>query len=101
MITINNWEQVPEFQNEVEERAFWTTHILSDELINTFSDERPSHLPTPRKRTMYSSVNLPIEVDTLNRLKIIAKHKDINYKVLIKSFLAERLYEEEKRLHLL
>ncbi len=63
MIIINNWQQVPKFQNEIEEQTFWTTHVLSDELINTFSDERPSHLPTPRKRTMYSSVNLPIEVD--------------------------------------
>ncbi|WP_396954732.1 CopG family antitoxin [Neobacillus sp. YIM B06451] len=42
-------------------------------------------------------INLRIENDLLQRLQKIADIKQIPYQTLLKQFVAERVYEEEKR----
>jgi len=38
-----------------------------------------------------------LETSTLRRLKALAARRQMGYQTLLKTFLAERLYEEEKR----
>lgn len=33
LITVESWDEVPEFKSEAEEAAFWQTHQLSDKLL--------------------------------------------------------------------
>jgi hypothetical protein len=52
-------------------------------------------LPPARSRSR--PISLRIETDTLARLKAVAAYKGMPYQTLLKDFLVERLYEEEKR----
>jgi predicted DNA binding CopG/RHH family protein len=100
--TIKSWDEVPEFQNEHEEHEFWGSHSLSEELLETFEprSER-SNLPPPRERTITrprkGSVSVRMENDLVNRLKALAAVKGIGYQTLLRQFVADRVYEEEKR----
>ena len=100
--TIKSWDEVPEFQNEHEEHEFWGSHSLSEELLETFEprSER-SNLPPPRERTITrprkGSVPVRMENDLVNRLKTLAAVKGIGYQTLLRQFVADRVYEEEKR----
>ena len=100
--TIKSWDEVPEFQNEHEEHEFWGSHSLSEELLETFEprSER-SNLPPPRERTITrprkGSVSVRMENDLVNRLKTLAAVKGIGYQTLLRQFVADRVYEEEKR----
>ena len=102
MKTIKSWDEVPEFQNEHEEHEFWGSHSLSEELLETFEprSER-SNLPPPRERTITrprkGSVSVRMENDLVNRLKTLAAVKGIGYQTLLRQFVADRVYEEEKR----
>lgn len=53
--------------------------------------------PPKRTPTASQSINLRLEVNTLKRLKALAARKQMGYQTLLKTFLTERLYEEEKR----
>lgn len=96
LIEIDDWSQVPEFASEGEEAEFWGTHSFSERLLNTLThEERPDWLPPPRPRT--SPVSIRFDADTLGRLKALARKKHKGYQTLLKEFVSERLYEEEKR----
>lgn len=92
---IHNLSEIPVFTDEDEERAFWATHEVSDELANAAEPIPDDELPPARPRSR--SVTLRIETDTLTRLKAVAAYKGMPYQTLLKDFLVERLYEEEKR----
>jgi hypothetical protein len=52
-------------------------------------------LPPPRPHT--KPVAIRFDADTLTRLKAVARKKHKGYQTLLKEFVTERLYEEEKR----
>ena len=100
--TIRSWDEVPEFQNEHEEHEFWGSHSLSEELLETFEPRsKRNNLPPPRERTITrprkGSVSVRMENDLVNRLKALAAVKGIGYQTLLRQFVADRVYEEEKR----
>ena len=43
------------------------------------------------------NLSVRFDLDTLNRLRKVAKKKGVGYQTLLKQFVTERLYEEEKR----
>jgi predicted DNA binding CopG/RHH family protein len=43
------------------------------------------------------SISVRMEYDLLNRLRALARLKGTKYQTLLKTFVAERLYEEERR----
>jgi hypothetical protein len=43
------------------------------------------------------AISVRLEYDVLNRLRALAKVKGTKYQTLLKTFVAERLYEEERR----
>ena len=95
MITVRSWEEVPRFASEAEEAAFWTTHDLDEGLLSAMGRVPQGELPPPRPRTRPVAVRF--DDATLRRLKILAARKHKGYQTLLKEFVLERLYEEEKR----
>jgi uncharacterized protein (DUF4415 family) len=102
---IDRWEDVPEFASEVEEQAFWSTHMLGEPLLEQFQpvpvegdDDLPPARPRPaadEPRTRPIAIRL--DRDVLRRLRAVADKKGKGYQTLLKEFVMERLYEEEKR----
>lgn len=92
---IHSEDDIPQFANEAEEADFFATHGFSEEFFETHQIEPPAWLPSPRART--SPVSIRFDPDTLARLKAVARKKRKGYQTLLKEFVAERLYEEEKR----
>ncbi len=99
--TIHSWDEVPEFENEREEHEFWGSHSLSGEMLENFRPPAEGELPPPRKQTIMrprkSPVSVRMENDLVSRLKTLAAVKGIGYQTLLRQFVADRVYEEEKR----
>ncbi|MFC4454384.1 hypothetical protein [Deinococcus sonorensis] len=53
-------------------------------------------IPRPAGASKSTSIRLDADVET--RLRQVAQRKQVPYQTLLKQFVAERLYEEEKRL---
>ena len=91
-------EDIPQFASEADEADFWSTHTLSHAMLDQFQPLREDGggiLPAARKST--SAVSVRLEHDVLYRLRRLAARKRIGYQTLLKRFVTERLYEEEKR----
>jgi hypothetical protein len=95
MITVHSFDEVPQFASETEEAAYWATHELGDEILEAMGPVPDSELPPPRQRTRPVSIRL--DESTLSRAKKLAELRHIGYQTLLKEFIIERLYEEEKR----
>ena len=95
MIEIQSWSEVPEFTNEAEEAEYWRTHSLGESLLQQMSPLTDEDLPPPRPRTRPIAVRF--DEDILQRIKALARVKRKGYQTLLKEFVVERLYEEEKR----
>jgi predicted DNA binding CopG/RHH family protein len=95
MTAIRSWDEVPAFESEAEESAFWVTHDLSDELLAKMKPGADRDLPTPRPRTR--PIAIRFDESTLRRVKTLAARRGKGYQTLLKEFVSERLYEEEKR----
>jgi hypothetical protein len=103
MKAINSWDDVPHFAIEEEEATFWGAHRLGPSLLAQMrpvpaqgdGDLPPARAATFRPRTRPISVRL--DGDVLSRLKTVAARKHKGYQSLLKEFVVERLYEEEKR----
>jgi hypothetical protein len=68
------------------------------ELLDEFEPvpaEGDGILPPARKASY--PISLRLESDVLHRLRVLAARKHTGYQTLLKSFVIERLYEEEKR----
>jgi len=107
-------DDVPTFADENEEVAFWDTHQMGPALEAWCAAQqagRPQPAPpiddsrvplgrpaSPPKQA--APVSLRLEADTVRRLRILAEKRGTKYQTLLKQFVLERLYEEEKRDHL-
>lgn len=83
---IRSWADVPAFDNERDEAAFWMGHALDPALLN-------ASLLKPDNRES-TSVTLRFDPRMLARLKRVARSRYLNYQSMIKQWLAERLEEE-------
>ncbi|MBI4729186.1 MAG: hypothetical protein HY775_06735 [Acidobacteria bacterium] len=95
METIRSWDEVPAFASDEEESAFWATHELGEGILAAMKPGADRKLPAPRPRTRPIAVRF--DESTLRRVKALASRRGIGYQTLLKQFVAERLYEEEKR----
>jgi predicted DNA binding CopG/RHH family protein len=80
-------EGYPQFRDEAAERSFWENHDSSG-YVDWAQAERvrlPNLKPTTR------SISLRLPVGLLERIKIAANKRDVPYKSLIKTWLAEKL----------
>lgn len=92
---IDSWDEVPAFASEADEAAWWDTHGFSAAFFRANRPTGDGDLPAPRPRT--TPVAIRFDADTLARLKALARRKHKGYQTMLKEFVAERLYEEEKR----
>lgn len=88
-------DDIPAFANEDEEHRYWATHSLGDALLDTMGQVKDEGFPAPRPRT--KPVHIRFSDDVIARAKILAARRHTGYQTLIKEFVVERLYEEEKR----
>jgi len=80
-------KQIPAFESEAEERAFWETHDSSDH-VDWAAAER-AHFPNLKPSTRAISLRLPVAL--LERIKIAANKRDVPYQSLIKMWLSEKV----------
>lgn len=95
MIPLRTPSEIPEFRNEEDEAEFWATHEITEEFIERAEPVPEGELPPPRSRTR--PISMRFDEDVLRRLRAIAERKHKGYQTLLKEFVVERLYEEEKR----
>jgi hypothetical protein len=94
---INDPSEIPEFASEEEEVAFWDTHSFGPGMCDHDNSDPDPLLDAIPKRPRTRPVPIPIDDDTMARLKRLAARKGIGYQTMLKTFVMERLYEEEKR----
>jgi len=95
MIPLTSPEQVPPHMSEAEARAFWDTHAVTDEYLQAAGPVPGDALPPVRPASTH--IALRIQADVLQRIRVLARKKRKGYQTLLKEFVIERLYEEEKR----
>jgi predicted DNA binding CopG/RHH family protein len=78
---------IPEFASEAEERRFWESHDSADYV--DWSKAAPVRLPNLRPSTTSISLRLPVSL--LEQIKVAAHKRDVPYRALIKTWLAEKL----------
>ena len=86
MKTIAAWNQVPRFESEEDEAAFWADARIDARLMNQAllrADNRES-----------TTITLRFDPRLLARLKRIARSRYLNYQSMIKQWLSERLEKE-------
>lgn len=86
MRVIKNWREIPDFDSEEEERAFWKEASLDPRLMNS------SVLKTDNRESM--TVTLRFDPRMLARIKRLARSRYLNYQSMIKQWLGERLEKE-------
>lgn len=96
MVPVNDPDQIPKFKDETEEVAFWDTHSIGPGMIER-GPVADDEMPPVRRATASRIVSARFEADTINRLRDLATQRGMGYQTLMKQFVVERLYEEEKR----
>lgn len=99
LVSVNSDAEVPAFTNENDEAEFWSTHELGPGLLAQMRPIAPDGegmLP-PAREERTKPVPIRFDADTLKRLRALAVKKGTGYQTLLKTFVTERLYEEEKR----
>ena len=86
MKVVTNWKELPHFDSEDEEAAFWAAARLDIRLMNGSllkADTRES-----------TTITLRFDPRLLARIKRIARSRYLNYQSMIKQWLSERLEKE-------
>ncbi len=86
MKVITHWREVPHFDTEEEESAFWAVTRIDVRLMNASllkADTRES-----------TTITLRFDPRLLARIKRIARSRYLNYQSMIKQWLSERLEKE-------
>jgi hypothetical protein len=99
LIPLRAPEEVPEGMSEGEAREFWETHEITEEYLEKAGAPPEGVLPPagePR-RPRAKPIGVRFDDDVIRRLKALADRKSKGYQTLLKEFVIERLYEEEKR----
>lgn len=92
---VNDPAQVPEGLSDEEHLRFWETHSITEEYLDKTEEVPEDERPRPRQWTR--PINVRFDDFTLGRLKEMARRRNVGYQTLLKTFVLERLYEEEKR----
>ena len=86
MKVITRWSEIPKFESEEQEAAFWAESRLEVRLMNASilkADTRES-----------TTITLRFDPRMLARIKRIARSRYLNYQSMIKQWLSERLEKE-------
>ena len=86
MKLITSWSDIPSFETEEEEAAFWGNHALENRLMHT----------AVAKQSVRESTTITLRFDPrmLARIKRLARSRFLNYQSMMKQWLSERLEQE-------
>lgn len=92
MNTFSNWNEVPLFDGEEAEAAFWAENR---------PDLRLMESAVVASTEMSESVNITLRIDPrmLSRIKRLARSRFLNYQSMIKQWLSERMEQETRELN--
>lgn len=87
MNTITDWEEVPLFDSEEAEAAFWAENRIDLRLMET---------AVAAGAELSESVTITLRMDPrmLSRIKRLARSRYLNYQSMMKQWLSERLEQE-------
>jgi predicted DNA binding CopG/RHH family protein len=88
MNAISSWEEVPLFDREEAEAAFWADNRIDVRLMDSAVMTTASELA--------DSVTITLRIDPrmLARIKRLARSRYLNYQSMIKQWLSERMEQE-------
>src|SRR3954463_569153 len=87
MTTFSNWEEVPLFDNEQGEAAFWAENRPDIRLME-------NSVVASSEQSESVTITLRIDPRMLARIKRLARSRYLNYQSMIKQWLSERMEEE-------
>jgi predicted DNA binding CopG/RHH family protein len=87
MNTFSNWDEVPLFDSEQAEAAFWAENRPDLRLIE-------SAVVAGSELSESVTITLRIDPRMLARIKRLARSRYLNYQSMIKQWLSERMEEE-------
>lgn len=97
MQPLNHPDEIPDGLSEQEMAVFFDTHELTEEFLSHAKPEQETE-DIFRMKTRAKNITIRLDEDTLERLQRLAEKKHKAYQTLLKQFVVERLYEEEKRM---
>ena len=86
MKLITRWAEIPQFETEEDEAAFWADTRLDVRLMNS------AILKTDTRES--TTITLRFDPRMLARIKRLARSRYLNYQSMIKQWLSERLERE-------
>ena len=90
MIVITRWNDVPLFDSEAAEAAFWAEAQVDVRLMQ-------ASLATGTGATESVTITLRMDPRMLARIKRLARSRYLNYQSMIKQWLGERLEDELRK----
>lgn len=94
IIALENPSQIPQNMSQTQAAEFWDSHEITSQFLET-TGTLPTDFPS-RTASRLTSIRLDADLET--RLRELASRKHKPYQTLLKDFVLERVYEEEKRL---
>jgi predicted DNA binding CopG/RHH family protein len=89
MAQITKWEEVPIFDSEDAEAAFWIENAVDVRLME-------SAVAASAEGNESVTITLRIDPRMLARIKRVARERYLNYQSMIKQWLSERMEHELK-----
>lgn len=89
MPTVANWEDVPLFDREEAEAAYWMENSVDLRLMET-------SVAATGENSESVTITLRIDPRMLARIKRLARQRYLNYQSMIKQWLSERMEHELK-----
>jgi hypothetical protein len=87
MNAISNWDDVPLFDSETAEAAFWAENRIDLRLME-------SAVAAGSESTESVSITLRVDPRMLARIKRLARSRYLNYQSMMKQWLSERMEAE-------
>lgn len=87
MNAVTNWDDVPLFDNEGAEAAFWLENRVDLRLME-------SAVASSAQESESISITLRLDPRMLARIKRLARSRYLNYQSMIKQWLSERMEQE-------
>ena len=92
MNAVANWEEIPLFDSEEAEAAFWADNRMELRLMEA---------AVAASSEISESVTITLRIDPrmLARIKRLARSRYLNYQSMIKQWLSERMEQELRELN--
>ncbi len=89
MNAVANWEEVPLFDSEEAEAAFWAENRLELRLMENAVANTPDSAESV-------TITLRIDPRMLARIKRLARSRYLNYQSMMKQWISERMEQEQR-----